>query len=80
MPTRTRSVHAVSSARRVIASPVALGGSTWPPCQTDSIGSRSAAASQSALGLGERGGAEDDAIVRQPAPPALDSAVGDRLM
>ena len=52
MPTRTRSVHAVISARRVIASPVPVGGSRWPPCQTDSIGSSSTAASQSRSGSG----------------------------
>ena len=52
MPTRTRSVQAVIRASRVIASPVGPGGRRWPPCQTDSMGSRSAAASQSRSGSG----------------------------
>ncbi len=52
VPTRTRSVHATSSASRVIASPVAVGGSTWPPCHTDATGSRSTAASHPRSGSG----------------------------
>ena len=51
-PTRTRSVHAVMSAKRVMASPVGCFGRMWPPCQTDSIGRRSTAASQSRSGSG----------------------------
>jgi len=51
-PARTRSVHAVSRASLVTASPVPVGGSTCPPCHTDSTGSRSTAASQSRSGSG----------------------------
>ena len=51
------------------------GGRRWPPCQTDSMGSRSAAASQSRSGSGHRRRAEDDAVGRAADAVAVAVAV-----
>ena len=81
VPIRTRSVHAARRAKRTMASPVPTGGSRWPPCQTDSMGRRSTASSQSRSGSGRaaapmmiRSVATSSASRHCPSRPGIGSA------